>query len=121
MTSGIPGESQGIFGLGTKFNDGPFEFALGQCNNRYGKSISKLSYEPGKNWDYSDAGVAILSLLFFNAPTEIGSIFNSNNIDETFQLYFYSLYLKSSVQFFDNQNLITIETLPSQNFLMKLI
>ena len=66
MTSGIPGESQGIFGLATKFNDGPFEFALGQCNNRYGKSISKLSHEPGKNWDYSDAGVAILSLLFFN-------------------------------------------------------
>ena len=30
------------------------------------KSISKLSHEPGKNWDYSDAGVAILSLLFFN-------------------------------------------------------
>ena len=66
MTSGIPGESQGIFGLGTKFNNGPFEFALGQCNNRYGKSISKLAHEPGKYWDYSDAGVAILSLLFFN-------------------------------------------------------
>ena len=30
-----------------------------------GKSLDKLSSEPGKIWDYSDAGVAILSILFF--------------------------------------------------------
>ena len=46
-----------------------------------------------------------LSLLFFNAPTEIGSIFNSNNIDETFQLYF---YLSRTVNFFFNLLLIFI-------------
>ena len=66
MTSGVPGEAQGIYGLVTKSNDGPFEFALGFCDNRYGKSVSKLSHNPGENWDYSDAGVAILSHLFFN-------------------------------------------------------
>ena len=65
MTSGITGESHGIYGLGTDYKDGPFEFALGLCKNRNGKSLDKLSSEPGKIWDYSDAGVAILSILFF--------------------------------------------------------
>ena len=65
MTSGITGESHGIYGLGTDYKDGPFEFALGLCKNRNGKSLDKLSSEPGKTWDYSDAGVAILSILFF--------------------------------------------------------
>lgn len=66
MTSGIPGENEEVFGLVTNSNQGPFEFALGLCDNRYGKSTSRLSSKPGTNWDYSDAGVAILSILFFS-------------------------------------------------------
>ena len=66
MTSGIPGENEDVYGLVTKSNKGPFEFALGLCDNRYGKSTSKLSSKPGTKWDYSDAGVALLSMLFFN-------------------------------------------------------
>lgn len=70
MTSGIPGEKEGIFGLVTSSNKGPFEFALGECDNRYGKSTSKLLSEPGTKWDYSDAGVALLSILFFNVANK---------------------------------------------------
>ena len=47
MTSGINGESHSEF------------------VQNIGKSLDKLSSEPGKIWDYSDAGVAILSILFF--------------------------------------------------------
>lgn len=46
-----------------------------------------------------------LLLLFLNTPTEISSIFNSNNIDETFQLYF---YISRTVNFFFNLLLIFI-------------
>ena len=46
-----------------------------------------------------------LILLFLNAPSEIGSIFNSNNIDETFQLYF---NISRTVNFFFNLLLIFI-------------
>ena len=65
MTSGIPGENHQIYGLVTQPNFGPYEFALGTCDNRYGKSVAKLTSIPGTQWDYSDAGVALLSILFF--------------------------------------------------------
>ena len=44
-------------------------------------------------------------LLFINAPKEIGSIFDSNNIDKIFQLYF---YISRAVNFFFNLSLIFI-------------
>ena len=46
-----------------------------------------------------------LFLLFLNTPEKISSIFNSNNIDETFQLYF---YISRTVNFFFNFLLILV-------------
>ena len=65
MTSGLKGENNDVYGLVTGPKNGPFEFAIGKCNNRYGKSVDVLSSEPGKQWDYSDPAVALLSFIFF--------------------------------------------------------
>ncbi|MEM7133332.1 MAG: serine hydrolase [Chloroflexota bacterium] len=64
MTSGIPGESFGLYGIPTATGVGPFEHALGQCVNRYGRQADRLAAEPGTKWDYSDAAIAHLSLIF---------------------------------------------------------
>lgn len=64
MTSGIPGETMGIYGVPTSTGKGAFEHALGQCANRYGKWVDKLVAEPGTVWDYSDTAMAHLSLIF---------------------------------------------------------
>jgi CubicO group peptidase (beta-lactamase class C family) len=66
MTSGIPGSGVGVYGTPTKTGYGPFEHALGQCPNRYGKWVDKLFAEPGTHWDYSDPAFAHLSLAFAN-------------------------------------------------------
>ena len=65
MTSGLKGENNDIYGLVTGPQNGPFEFAIGKCENRYGKSVDILSSEPGKQWGYSDPAVALLSFVFF--------------------------------------------------------
>lgn len=66
MTSGIAGESLGVYGVPTATGQGPFEHALGRCPNRYGKWVDKLAAEPGTQWDYSDPAMAHLALLFAN-------------------------------------------------------
>ncbi len=66
MTSGIPGEREGVIGIPTATGDGPFEHALGRCPNRYGRWADKLTAEPGTRWDYSDPAFAHLSLAFFH-------------------------------------------------------
>lgn len=64
MTSGIPGEDHGLIGMPTATGVGPFEYALGKAPNRYGRWADRLVSDPGKSWDYSDAAIAHLSLLF---------------------------------------------------------
>ena len=64
MTSGIAGESMGHYGVPTATGYGPFEYALGNCPNRYGKWVDKLAAEPGTKWDYSDPAMAHLTLIF---------------------------------------------------------
>jgi CubicO group peptidase (beta-lactamase class C family) len=64
MTSGIPGESQGVLGVAVAPGKGEYEFALGREPNRFGISAAKMMAEPGQRWDYSDAGFAHLSLIF---------------------------------------------------------
>jgi CubicO group peptidase (beta-lactamase class C family) len=73
MTSGIPGESQGIVGVAVAPASGEFEFALGKDPNRFGISAAQMDAAPGERWDYSDAAFAHLSLIFANvAGKEIG-------------------------------------------------
>jgi CubicO group peptidase (beta-lactamase class C family) len=73
MTSGIPGESQGIVGVAVALGNGEFEFALGKDPNRFGISAAQMTAEPGERWDYSDAAFAHLSLIFAQAAgKEIG-------------------------------------------------
>lgn len=64
MTSGIPGEAMGLYGVPTATGSGPFEHALGYGANRYGKWTNTLTADPGTHWDYSDPAMAHLSLLF---------------------------------------------------------
>lgn len=64
MTSGIPGESKGIYGTPTITGEGPYEHALGRCANSDGKWVDKLAAEPGTRWDYSDPALTHLSLIF---------------------------------------------------------
>ncbi len=66
MTSGIPGEEEGLAGMPTATGDGPFEYALGRCPNRFGQWAGQLSGEPGTRWNYSDPAFSHLSLLFAN-------------------------------------------------------
>jgi len=73
MTSGIPGESQGVIGVAVAPGKGEYEFALGREPNRFGISAAKMTAEPGERWDYSDAGFAHLSMIFAKvAGKEIG-------------------------------------------------
>ena len=73
MTSGIPGEDEGVLGIAVAPGRGEYEFALGKEPNRFGISAAKLAAEPGQRWDYSDAGFAHLSLIFAEAAgKEIG-------------------------------------------------
>ncbi len=67
MTSGIPGEDHGLIGISAPPGGGDYEIALGKQPNRFGKSASKLTSEPGTAWEYSDAGFAHLSLFFYHA------------------------------------------------------
>ncbi len=64
MTSGIRGESEGVRGMPTASDCGPFEHALGRSPNRYGKWVDQLTGEPGTAWDYSDPAMAHLALIF---------------------------------------------------------
>jgi CubicO group peptidase (beta-lactamase class C family) len=64
MTSGIAGESEGMSGIATSSENGPFELALGRCPNRFGKWGDKLMAEPGTRWDYSDLAFAHLGIGF---------------------------------------------------------
>jgi CubicO group peptidase (beta-lactamase class C family) len=64
MTSGIPGESQGLLGIAVVPGNGEFELALGKQPSRFGASAAKMMAAPGEHWDYSDAGFAHLSLIF---------------------------------------------------------
>jgi CubicO group peptidase (beta-lactamase class C family) len=73
MTSGIPGESQGVIGVAVAPGKGEYEFALGREPNRFGISAATMTAEPGERWDYSDAGFAHLSMIFAKvAGREIG-------------------------------------------------
>ncbi len=64
MTSGIPGENEGIMAVPTSTDGGPFEHALGCIPNRYGKWVDRLTAVPGTVWDYSDPAIAHLALIF---------------------------------------------------------
>lgn len=66
MTAGLAGEARGVVGMPTRTGEGPFEHALGLVPNRYGRSIATLAAEPGTAWDYSDASMAHLALVFAN-------------------------------------------------------
>lgn len=64
MTSGIPGEGAGLYGVPTATRHGPFEHAFGHAPNRFGRSAATLAADPGTHWDYSDPAMAHLSPLF---------------------------------------------------------
>jgi CubicO group peptidase (beta-lactamase class C family) len=64
MTSGIPGQSEGLIGIAVSPGKGEFELALGKDPSRYGVSTSTMTAEPGTRWNYSDAAFAHLSLIF---------------------------------------------------------
>ena len=64
MTSGIAGESRGIYGMPTSADGGVFEFALGRAANRFGADVGRLIHDPGSAWDYSDPAYCHLSLAF---------------------------------------------------------
>jgi CubicO group peptidase (beta-lactamase class C family) len=73
MTSGIPGEDHGVLGIAVAPGRGEYEFALGREPNRFGISAAKMMADPGRIWDYSDAGFAHLSLIFAHVTgREIG-------------------------------------------------
>ena len=69
MTSGIPGEGHGIVGIaaGRAAGGGPFEIALGQATDRFGRSAAELFAEPGTAWEYGDVAFSHLSLVFREA------------------------------------------------------
>jgi CubicO group peptidase (beta-lactamase class C family) len=73
MTSGIPGEDEGIWGIAVNWAGEEYDVALGRKPNRFGVSAAKLVAEPGERWNYSDAAFAHLSLIFSNVSgQEIG-------------------------------------------------
>jgi CubicO group peptidase (beta-lactamase class C family) len=78
MTSGIPGESIGIYGIPTAPGINPFEAALGRFPIKARDLptelwTSNLAAEPGSRWDYSDPAFSHLSLAFRNiAGRELG-------------------------------------------------
>jgi CubicO group peptidase (beta-lactamase class C family) len=69
MTSGIPGESIGIFGVHTAPGVNEFEGALGRQPLR-GRDVpgdlwaARLAADPGNRWDYCDPAFAHLALAF---------------------------------------------------------
>jgi CubicO group peptidase (beta-lactamase class C family) len=69
MSSGIPGESIGIFGVHAEAGVNTFEAALGRFPLR-GREVAddlwadRLAAEPGGRWDYSDPAFAHLALVF---------------------------------------------------------
>jgi CubicO group peptidase (beta-lactamase class C family) len=67
MTSGIPGEREGIWSAAVLAAGQEYEFALGRRPNKLGFSAAKLVARPGAVWDYSDAAFAHLSLIFRHA------------------------------------------------------
>jgi CubicO group peptidase (beta-lactamase class C family) len=72
MTSGIPGAKSGIEAIPTSTGVGTFEAALGHapCRARRWSEdrwASRLVFEPGDGWEYSDPAMAHLSLAFANA------------------------------------------------------
>ena len=69
MSSGIPGERIGVYGVRVPEGADPFEAALGHApvlTREGGKevSVARLAGEPGTVWDYSDPAFAHLSLAF---------------------------------------------------------
>ena len=88
MTSGVKGESAGLYGAPTRIDAGPYEFALGRAPNRSGLWADKLVADPGERWDYSDAGYCLLSLAFARATgREIadvleGQVFKPTGIEQ---------------------------------------
>lgn len=64
MTSGIPGQAQGLASIPVAPGRGEYELALGKDPSRFGISAATLTAEPGEVWDYSDAAFAQLSLIF---------------------------------------------------------
>jgi CubicO group peptidase (beta-lactamase class C family) len=64
MTSGIPGEDEGVVGIAVAPGRGEFEFALGKDPNRFEISAAQMTAEPGRVWDYSDAAFCHLALIF---------------------------------------------------------
>jgi CubicO group peptidase (beta-lactamase class C family) len=82
MSSGIPGQKQGIIGTSTNIDNGPFEYALGRCPNRFGKWVDKLFMEPGAYWDYSDPAFIHLSMIFKEImKREISDYFKDRVLD----------------------------------------
>ncbi len=67
MTSGIPGQAQGILSVAVAPGKGEYELALGKDPTRFGLSAATMVAEPGEVWDYSDAAFAHLSLIFASA------------------------------------------------------
>jgi CubicO group peptidase (beta-lactamase class C family) len=69
MSSGIPGESIGIFGVHPESGVNPFEAALGRFPLK-GREVpgdlwaARLAAGPGEKWDYSDPAFAHLALVF---------------------------------------------------------
>ena len=71
MSSGIPGESIGIFGLPVGPGINPLEAAVGlypftPSSAPAGLWVSSLASEPGASWDYADPAFMHLSLAFFH-------------------------------------------------------
>jgi len=69
MSSGIPGESLGVYGVQVADGGDPFAAALGHApvlarDTGREVSVAQLSGEPGTVWDYSDPAFAHLSLAF---------------------------------------------------------
>ncbi len=69
MTSGIPGERSGVYGVYVPEGADPFEAALGHApvlarDSGREVMVGQLAGEPGTVWDYSDPAFAHLSLAF---------------------------------------------------------
>jgi CubicO group peptidase (beta-lactamase class C family) len=87
MSSGIPGESIGIFGTRTDPGVNPFEAALGRFPLQGRENpgpfwADRLAGEPGSVWDYSDPAFAHLALAFQNlAGQEISDFMRARVFD----------------------------------------
>jgi CubicO group peptidase (beta-lactamase class C family) len=69
MSSGIPGESIGVYGVRVPEGADPFEAALGHApvlarDSGEEVSVARLAGEPGTVWDYCDPAFAHLTLAF---------------------------------------------------------